>query len=389
MKKILIVANVAKEHVLKFHIPLIKMLKEDGWIVHVACSGKEKIPYCDKKWEMNYDRSPFSIKTTKSIFELKKIIDNENYDVVHCHTPTGGLVARLASIKARKNGLKVIYTAHGYHFYQGAPLLNWLLYFPIEWLLSYLTDCIITINEEDYKNTLKYNFGCNQVEKINGVGVEMNKFEIKLDETIKKEYREKFGLNDDTLVLIYVAELIPNKNQAYLIEMLDKLKDIISDVCLLLVGPDHCNGLYMQLAEKLGISDKVKFLGWRYDIPELLTISDIVVASSIREGLGLNLVEAMTVGIPIVAVRNRGHCEIIKDGINGFLVEQWNIEDMIEKILLIHNNKEIEMNFIQNGKVTSEQFDSKRILLNLKKIYYEILNSHPINKNISAKRIEK
>ena len=145
MKKILI---VAKEHILKFHVPLIHMLKESGWTVHVACAGEEEIPYCDQQWHMVYERNPVRFATLRGIVQLRRILKREKYDLVHCHTPTGGVVARLAALGLRDKPI-VVYTVHGFHFYKGAPLVNWLVFFPVEWLLSWCTDCIVTIDEED------------------------------------------------------------------------------------------------------------------------------------------------------------------------------------------------------------------------------------------------
>lgn len=128
MKKILIVANVAKEHILKFHVPLIHMLKESGWTVHVACAGEEEIPYCDQQWRMVYERNPLRFATLRGIVQLRRILKREKYDLVHCHTPTGGVVARLAALGLKDRPI-VVYTVHGFHFYKGAPLVNWLVFF--------------------------------------------------------------------------------------------------------------------------------------------------------------------------------------------------------------------------------------------------------------------
>ena len=243
MKKILIVANVAKEHVIKFHIPTIKMLKDDGWLVHVACSGDEKIPYCDKQFKMPYGRSPFSLGTIRAIPQLKRIIESEKYDIVHCHTPTGGFVARVSAISARqKFKTKVIYTAHGLHFFKSAPLLNWLLFFPVEWILSFMTDEIVLINQEDYDNVKRLRFGAKSIKKINGMGVNNKRFELKNRNRIRLNYRKQFGISESDLVLIYVAELIPNKNQSVLIDALKIVKEQIPNTKLVLVGPDHNDG---------------------------------------------------------------------------------------------------------------------------------------------------
>ena len=148
-KKLLLVANVVKEHVLKFHVPTIKALKARGWTVDVAASGEEDVPCCDRQIRGVWKRSPFTPDTLRGVRQLRRLLDEEHYDIVYCHTPVGALVARLAAIPARRRGTKVVYFAHGFHFFTGAPLINWLLFYPIQWLLAHVTDLLITLNDED------------------------------------------------------------------------------------------------------------------------------------------------------------------------------------------------------------------------------------------------
>ena len=148
--KVLYVANVHR-HFNAFHIPYIKWLKDQGCIVHVAAIGNEIVPYVDKQFNIKVQRSPYKYNNIIAYKELREILDSHKYDLIHCHTPMGGILARLASRKCRKNGSKVIYTAHGFHFCNGGPKINWLLYYPIEKLMAKYTDILITINNEDYK----------------------------------------------------------------------------------------------------------------------------------------------------------------------------------------------------------------------------------------------
>ncbi len=143
-------------HFKAFHLPYMKWFKEQGWEVHVAASGEMELPYVDKKYTIPIQRSPLSMKNMEAYRELKEIIDGNQYKLIHCHTPMGGVLARLAAREARKKGTKVIYTAHGFHFCKGAPLKNWMLYYPIEKRLAHYTDCLITINEEDYTLAKKH-----------------------------------------------------------------------------------------------------------------------------------------------------------------------------------------------------------------------------------------
>ena len=176
-KKVLFVATV-DSHIELFHLPYLKMFKDRGYEVHVATDSDKKIKYCNKKIKLPIKRSPFRFSNLKAIFALKKILKTEKYDIIHCHTPMGGVVARLAARKARRNGTRVIYTAHGFHFYEGAPILNWLLFYPVEKWLSRYTDTLITINAEDFERS-KAKFGkrCLDIQYIPGVGVDEKKFE--------------------------------------------------------------------------------------------------------------------------------------------------------------------------------------------------------------------
>ena len=213
MKKIILVANVSKEHVLKFHVPTIKRLVDEGWQVDVACGGHDKIPYCQKQYELPIDRSPFKSHFLKAIRLLREIISQEQYDVVYCHTSVGGIVARLAAQPFRKKGTRVVKFAHGTYFYKGAPWYNYVLYYPLYKYLSFKTDSIITITQEDYEFT-KSHFSSPKVYFLNGIGVNTSKYKVNNKESIREQYRLELNIHQDAIVLIYVAELIKNKTQS-------------------------------------------------------------------------------------------------------------------------------------------------------------------------------
>lgn len=373
--RILLVANVAKEHVLKFHVPTIKMLKEDGWYVDVACSGEDKIPYCNNQYKMSYKRSPFTFETFKGIKELKRIIDNVGYDIIYCHTPVGGIIARLAARNARKKGTKIIYFSHGYHFYRNAPKLNWIIFYPIEKIMSKMTDSIILCNLEDYKLTKKKFCNCNAY-KIDGIGVDMSRFKVEDRESIRIKYRTEMNIPQDAIILIYLAELLHNKNQTFLMDILKLLLEKDRNIYLVLAGFDHSNGEFAKYAEKIGVSENIRFLGWREDVGELYATSDICTPTSIREGFGMNLVEAMACGIPVVATRNRGHETIIRDGVNGFLVELGDTKYFARKILQVINDNELRKKFIEAGIADKEKFSSEAALKNIKMILKQNMNEN-------------
>lgn len=340
-KKVLLVANVVKEHVLKFHVPTIRYLKEQGWTVDVAASGEETVPYCDRQIRGEWKRSPFTLDTLRGVRQLRRIIEAEHYDIIYCHTPVGALVARLAAQKARSGGTKVVYFAHGFHFFTGAPLINWLLFYPVEKILAHRTDLLITLNDEDYARAKKCFPKKLPVMQVPGIGVEFSRLDVDDPAQCRAQLRSEWGISDDALVLVYVAELIANKNQKMLLEMLQRVKEKHPDAVLLLVGPDHADGHYQRLAQQMGLADSVIFTGWRKDVGACLRAADIAVASSLREGFALNIVEAMHCGLPVVATDNRGHVPILRDGENGFLVHVGESEKMAQRVLEIREKAQL------------------------------------------------
>ena len=315
-KKILFTSHVASFQ--KFNRPFMRMMREDGWEVHYASMGEEEILDCDKSFVVPFTRSPFKLSNITAYKQLKKIINQENYDIIHTHTPMGSVVTRLAAKKARKNGTKIIYTAHGFHFFKGAPLLNWLIYYPVERLMARHTDTLITINKEDYHRAKKQ-FKTNVI-YMPGVGVDPKRFKPKLTVKQKLELRKSLGLKKDDFVMIYPAELNKNKNQTLLLHVLHEINKEDKSVHLLLAGKDNLNGYHKKLADKLGAAKNVHFLGYRSDIPQLLQMSDLSVSASHREGLPVHLIEAMFAGLPIVTTKCRGATELVEDGVNGFVV---------------------------------------------------------------------
>ena len=343
------------------------MFKDMGWQVDVACHGDRELPYCDNKFEIPIRRSPADKENIEAYRELKKIIKAGGYDIIHCHTPMGGILARLAAKGERKKGTKVLYTAHGFHFYKGAPLLNWLIYYPIELMMSGMTDCLITINNEDYSFAKKH-LKAKKIVKINGVGYNSDLF-YKISDDEKLRLRKEKGIPGDETVLIYVAEMNANKNQGMLIRAVQRLKQRGEEIRLLIVGADNYDGKYIELAEELGVSDCIDFLGHRNDACDLVHLSDIAVASSLREGLPVNVMEAMACGLPVVLADNRGHRELCRDGYNGYIVAPNDDEAMAEKITLIMSDKDLYDRLSNNSIELVKPFSKEEVLKEAEAIY--------------------
>ncbi|KAB7708165.1 glycosyltransferase [Bacillus aerolatus] len=369
-KKVLFCATV-DFHFSAFHLPYLKWFKEQGWEVHIAAAGSLELPYVDKKYNIPIQRSPFKRENIGAFNELKSIIDENQYTIIHCHTPMGGVLARLAARKARKHDTKVLYTAHGFHFCKGASFLNWLVYYPIEKWLARYTDCLITINEEDYRLALNHHFKASKIEHIHGVGVNTERFTPEKD---KAGLRAKYHYCNDAFLMFYAAEFNKNKNQQILIEATALVKKQLPNAKLLLAGEgpllEHCK----RLSIKLGVEEMVDFLGYRNDIESLVKMSDVAVASSLREGLPVNIMEAMACALPVIAVNNRGHRELVSHNKNGWLVGNNSIE-MADKIIHLAGDQELREQFgSQSREIILTTYSLNKILEEKRKMYKKIMD---------------
>ena len=368
MKKALFVATV-DVHIRTFHLPYLKLLHDNGYEVHVATNGNENFPNCDKKQQICIERSPFKLKNLKAIKQLKKMINEEQYDLIHCHTPMGSVVARLAARKCRKKyGTRVIYTAHGFHFYKGASIINWLLFYPIEkWLAKY-TDVLITINTEDYELAKqKFSKRCHDIQYIPGVGIDTKKFDIKLTDKEKTKLKNSLGLKKTDYILTCVARLDKNKNQGFLISVMESLVKDYANIHLLLVGPDELNGYYQRIVNEKNLEDNVHFLGRREDVSKLLAITDVVVSASKREGLPINIIEAIASGKPIVALNCRGMKDLIINSDYGLIANN-HCEFLNDMIFLISNHK-LQKKDDKSRREHIEKYSVSQILKRMKSIY--------------------
>lgn len=367
MQKVLFSATV-DSHILAFHLPYLKYFKEKGYEVHVATNGDEEIPYCDKKHRISFERSPFKINNLKAIKQLKKIIEQEKFDIIHTHTPMGSVVTRLAAKKARKKyNTRVIYTAHGFHFYKGASKINWLIFYPVEKFLAKYTDDLITINKEDYelaKNKFK-----TKVYYVPGVGIDPNKFDINMTEQEKRDLRKSLGLKDTDFVMIYPAEISKRKNQEWLVKTLDNLIKIYKNVHVLLPGKDSLNNQIHNLIKELELENNIHLLGFRKDIPKLLKISNLAISSSRQEGLPVNIMEAMYVGLPLVVTDCRGNSDLIENGKNGYVVNQFDEANFIKNIENIYLKNIDIQKMSESGKEKANNYLLSDVLEEYKKIY--------------------
>lgn len=371
--KILFVATV-RSHIGQFHMPFIRELKAHGVEVHAAFKDNSAdkpgldLSAIDKTFEVPFERRPLRPNNIKAYRELKKIIDGNGYDAVHCHTPMGAVITRLAAKSARKKGTKVIYTAHGFHFFKGASIKNWMLFYPVEKYLSKYTDCLITINSEDCELAHKKKFRAGKIYKVHGVGVELDKFKA-VDADEKARLRAEYGYDGDTFIMIYPADLSVRKNQPMLFDALQKIAEKNKNVKLLLPGQPIRLEEYKRMISERGIADNVEFLGYRRDINNLVGLSDLSVASSFQEGLPINLIEAMAMGNAIVATDVRGNNDAVEDGVNGYLVPVGDSDLMAEKILELMNDREKLRTFGENGLDMVKDFSTENVNREMLTIY--------------------
>ncbi|MEJ9306002.1 glycosyltransferase family 4 protein [Priestia megaterium] len=355
-------------HFQAFHLPYMKWFKEQGWEVHVAANGNMKLPYVDQKYNISIQRSPFHMGNMKAYRELKTVIDENKYNIIHCHTPMGGVLARLAARKARKQGTKVIYTAHGFHFCKGAPPVNWLFYYPIEKTLARYTDCLITINQEDYQLATQH-FRAKRIEHVHGVGINTENFKP-ANEKEKIHLKESFGYHPDDFLLFYAAEFNKNKNQQLLLQSLALIKDEIPHAKLLLAGKGPLLENCRELAANLGIFHMVEFLGYRNDLQKIVPMCDVAVASSFREGLPVNIMEAMACGLPVVALDNRGHRELVQNNKNGWVINSASRVEFASKINVLAKIEGVKHKLGINGRdMILNKYSIDKVLIEKSRIY--------------------
>ncbi len=375
-KYILYIATVAKKHICQFHLPYLKWFQNNGFIVHV-CAGDDfeagdshEIAYCDKFYPIEFSRSPFSPQNAKAYRQLKEIISAHDYELIHCHTPVASVIGRFAAKQVRKNHhTTVLYTTHGFHFFHGAPKSS-KLYYLVEKLMIPCTDGLITINREDYEAAKRMCDGKNcEVYYIHGMGVDTER--IRNMPVSKAELKQRLGIPQEAFVLLSVSELNANKNLKTSLCAFAKLK--YRNLYYLICGTGDMQENYHQLAEKLGISDRVIFLGYRYDIFEIVHIADLFLFPSLREGLGLSPIEAMSAGVPIIASDIRGVQEYAVNGKNSILLSPNDIDGFANAIDKLYSNRELLEYLSANALESVKPFDISDSLQAMEQIYCKYL----------------
>ncbi|HHU79629.1 MAG TPA: glycosyltransferase [Clostridiales bacterium] len=353
-----------------FLLPHIELLLDMGHRVDIACNGLSELsPQVFllglKAFNIEFERNPLSLNNYYAYKRISKLIAAGKYDIVHVHTPVAAFLTRLACRKIPY--VKVVYTAHGFHFYKGAPMKNRLLFYSMERLAARWTDALITMNSEDYIAARKMKLRGGKVFLINGVGMNLTRFSPQRDE-IKIRLRKAYGYRKSDFILLFAAELNHNKHQDLLIDTAKLLSDRGRSIILLLAGEGEKGRDYRKRVSDLNLEDKVKLLGRRNDVPNLLQIADIAVSSSRREGLPVFVMEAMASGLPVVATGCRGNRDLIVHNQNGYLVED-NAEDFAAAIEALYQSPELRKRFGEQNHKLAGKYAIENILPELKKIY--------------------
>ena len=372
MKKILITSTDLM--MIQFLVPHVKHLSENGFHVEIACSvvgdriddvRKALEGYARAIHTVRLERSPVSPNNLKGYGDMKRLLAEHHYDIIWTNEPVMGVVTRLAARKLRRAGTKVFYMCHGFHFFDGASLPNWLIFYPVERIMAHFCDGIITMNREDYDRASA--FKTCPVYKIPGVGVDMNRFHFQNAPDLRIAKRIQLGIPQDAYVLLSVGELSKRKNQEVALHAMKKLAD--PSIHYVLCGRGGLREHLEQVAAELGLTERVHFLGYRLDVPEMYRMADCFVFPSVHEGLPFALMEAMESGLPIVCSRIRGNVDLIDDQVGGILCDVHNSDDYYTAIRKIQGMDKEKMAAHNRRKLT--EFD----LSNTKHLIEKILNN--------------
>lgn len=310
-------------------------------------------------------RNPLTKSNLVAYKELVELINQEKIDYIHCNTPTGGILGRLAGRKCKVK--KIIYQAHGFHFYKGASKKNWLLYYPIEKWLAHYTDALITINNEDFE-LAKAKFKLHNNGKVYYVpGVGINTTQYNFSENLRKEKRVELGLEEKDIALISMGDLIERKNYDTAIRAISKANNPALQYFICGKGPEEEN--LKALAESLGVAKQIHFLGFRSDIKELLTASDVFLFTTKQEGLPRSMMEAMASGLPCIASKIRGNTDLLEGTDGGFLCETTDVSAYAEKLNLLADDKALREQMGKNNLVAIQKFSTETVNEEIKKVY--------------------
>lgn len=379
MRKMLMTASVPSM-IGAFNMNNIKILKNMGYEVHVACDFSDRSVWDKKKirelvrelkllqikcHQIDFSRKVYDFhRHIKAYKQLVQLLSENQFTFIHCHAPISGIITRSA---AKKQNVKIIYTAHGFHFFKGAPVINWLLFYPLEKYYAKYTDILVTINSEDYNRALK-KFKAKRIYKIPSVGLDnarINQCHIN-----RNEKRKEMDIPEDGFVLISVGELSKRKNQEVILRAVGRIKD--DNIYYLLAGVGENEQAYQKLIDESGMSKNIFLLGRREDVIELCKMSDVFVHPSIREGLGMAPLEGMAAGLPLISSNVNGINDYSVNGITGYSCRPDDIDGFVRSIHKLKHNPELRKRMGEHNKTEALKFDLSVTEKIMTQIYKEI-----------------
>lgn len=328
---------------IQFLVPHVINLADNGYEIEIACSNvggkieqiKQRLKNAVKKiYVVKLQRNPFTFRNFSGYKEMKQIINNGAYDIIWTNEPVMGVVTRLAAKLARRRGTKVLYMVHGFHFYKGAPLLNWVIYYPIEKKMAKYTDLIVTVNHEDYRRAKAMHI--DRVDYIHGIGINTDRF---VSDNLQKDIRKELGISQDSFLILSVGELNKNKNQKTIIKALANLQDL--DIHYILCGRGKELEILKRQAAEAGLERQIHFLGYRIDVLNICRQVDVFVMPSYREGLPVASLEAMYCGRPLLTSNIRGLIDVMENGKSGYMYEPDDYKGFAEGIRLLKNQPDL------------------------------------------------
>ena len=352
-KNILFITNIASQKIGSFSMASIMAAQKMEIEFHIAgnfrLSSAEQQKADEKQYQIkihqiDFERNPMHPKNLKAYRELVKLIKKENFDIIHCNTPVGGFYGRLAGKKCGIN--KIIYQAHGFHFFKGAPIKNWLFYYPVERFLAHYTDVIITINKEDFNRAKKFKLrNRGKVYYVPGVGIDISQYHT--DRQCRIEKRRELGLGDNNIALISVGNSIERINYSVAIEAVANTNNPKLHYYICGQGSDEDVEKIKILAKSLNVERQIHFLGYRADIKELFLAADIFLLPAEQKDLDGLLMQAIDSGLPCIASKIGKNADLLNDCKGGILCES--IEDYIKAIDKLANTPDLRKKMSLNN----------------------------------------
>lgn len=372
MKKALIITTISG-FLAQFELNDVQILQEMGYEVHYASNFRNPVYEFDEQMlidrgiklhHIDIQKSPLKMRANyKAYKQLRRIVKKEQVDLVHCHNPIGAVVARWAAFRSSMHPF-VIYTAHGFHFFSGAPKINWFLYYSVERFMARFTNAIVTINQEDYHRASRFHLRQpSLVEQIPGVGVDLQRFACRNE----KNMEARCGVPEAAFHIVTAAELNVNKNQRVIIEAIHRLPytDIYYSIC----GKGAKQEELQQLIKKYQMQDRIRLLGYRNDMEEILQGADCFAFPSQREGLGIAAIEALACGVPLVASKNRGTSEYVKEGVNGIFCDANDADSFAKAIEKLYLDSSYRQQLAGQCRATAQAFGKEKTMAKMRQVY--------------------